>query len=469
MAKLSEPKAKQIVGVAGLNTHRGQIRADEFDKTISGNKAIKKFREMRDNDATIGAIMYAVEQVLRDVPFKVKPYNESEEAKNLAFFVEEVLDDMEHSFDDHITEALSCLSYGFSLFEVVYKRREGENLNNKKKHSKYTDGKLGIRKLSSRAQWTISSFDIDDEGDLQGVRQSVWKRNSTSAYIPSTKLLHYRTTSLNNDPSGRSVLRNAYKSYTYLCNLQEIEAIAIEREMHGIPHGTMPSEYLSPDATEDQVAVRKQVESILSGLKSHQYQYALTPSDPFYDSDGKVTNHKIMDIKLITADGNRAIDIDPVIKRYQNDIARSVMAEFLMLGNGSGSYALSKSKTDLFLRSLEAYINSIFDVLNKQLIEPLIRLNGFNISLCPKLCAGDVAPHDLKELGSYLRNLNGANIDLTNQLDTVEDLMDNADLRFDREIYNKKLEEKKEFTETQQQMKNSKNNFPDSGDKDENT
>jgi len=105
------------------------------------------------------------------------------------------------------------------------------------------------------------------------------------------------------------------------------------------------------------------------------------------------------------------------------------MAEFLMLGAGAnGSYALSKSKTDLFLRSMESYINSIFDVLNKQLIEPLWHINGLNFDLMPKICAGDVAPHDLRELGSYLRNLNGANIDLSDQDDIVNALLANAEL-----------------------------------------
>jgi phage gp29-like protein len=100
-----------------------------------------------------------------------------------------------------------------------------------------------------------------------------------------------------------------------------------------------------------------------------------------------------------------------------------------MLGGGSnGSYALSKSKSDLFLRALESYINTIVDVLNKQLIEPLWRLNGLDFALMPKIKAGDVASHDLKEMGSYLRNLNGANITVADDLDIVNALMEIAEL-----------------------------------------
>jgi len=129
MAKqLSETEAKQILGVAGDNTHNGQIRSDEFLPELRGKRAIKKYREMRENDSTIGAVMYAVEQILRDVDLSVKPVDDSEAAKREADFVESVLEDMEHTLDDHISESLSFLSYGFSWFEVVYKRRDGKTL-----------------------------------------------------------------------------------------------------------------------------------------------------------------------------------------------------------------------------------------------------------------------------------------------------------------------------------------------------
>lgn len=444
----SEVLAKAEIGVGGLYTRSGQIRADEFLKDLRGVKAIRKFREMRDNDSTIGAVMYATEQVLRDIEYKVEPANESAEAQAEADFVRSVLDDMDHTLDDHISEALSSLTYGFALFETVYKRRVGPNQKNPKKRSKHTDGRLGIRKLASRAQWTINRFDIDREtGENLGVYQMISNiGNDYSGYIPYNKLLHYKTTTTNDDPSGRSILRNAYSSYTYLTSLQQIEAIAVERELHGIPIGRMPADYLRSDASDEHKLLRQSFEKALRDLKFNEQGYLLLPSDLLLDGDGKATGgvgSRLMDVELITSNGTRNIDIDPIIKRYQHDIARSIMAEFLMLGSGSGSYALSKSKTDLFLRSVESYINSIFDVLNKQLVESLWSINGLNYDLMPRICAGDVAAWDLKEMGSYLRNLNGAGFDFTEDLDLVEELLDIAELPFDRATYEQKLADKK--------------------------
>jgi hypothetical protein len=443
MKTLGEPTLKVELGVSGTNTYTGDIRADEFLSELKGKKAIRKYREMRDNSAVIGAVMYAVEQTLRDVKIKVKPANESDAAKKEAEFLQTVLDDMDHSLDDHISEALSALTYGFAWFEVVYKRRIGE-VNNPKKASKYTDGRLGVRKLAIRAPWTVERFEIDKlSGDILGIRQEVtWGK--PNVMIPVEKSLYYRTTSLNNDPSGRSVLRNAYVSYTYLNKIQSYEAIAIERELHGVPVGRMPAEYLSSDATADQANLRGQFERILRDLKNNEQGYVLLPSDLYVDADGKPTNQRLMDIELITANGSRSIDIDPVVKRYQHDIARSIMAEFMMLGGGSGgSYALSKTKTDLFLRSLESYINTIVDVLNKQLVERLWAVNGLPFDTMPKLEAGDVAPHDLQMLSSLLRNLNNANIPVVNHTETIADIMEAAEIDFDIDKYEANLADQK--------------------------
>lgn len=432
--KLSESEAKSILGVAGDNTQNGQIRADEFLPELRGRKAVKKYREMRENDSTIGAVMYSVEQILRDVDLNVKAANDSEAAKREKEFLESVLVDMEHTLDDHIAESIAHLSYGFMPFEVVYKRRVGPNERSPKKRSKFSDGRVGVRKIAARAPWTINRFDVDKTtGDLLGIEQTIGGFNNKN-YIPINKCVYYKTTSLNGDPSGRSILRNAYTSYEYLNNLQAIEAIAVERELAGIPVARIPAEYLSAGASPEQAQFVNNLKQILRDVKFNEQGYIITPSDTYLDKDGSPTNIRLVDIELMASNGKRNIDIDPIVRRYQHDIARSVLSEFLLLGSQGGSYALSKSKTDLFLRALESYIQAIVDVLNKQLVERLWELNGLPYDLMPTIEAGDVAPHDLREIAAFLRNLNGANIDVSNHPEVISDLMAIAELDYDPDV-----------------------------------
>lgn len=441
----SRTKSKVEIGYSGSSTRFGQIRADEFINELKGKRGIKKYREMRDNDATIGAVMYATEQILRDVPRIVEPSDKkNEKAVEMAKWLETVFDDMEHSLDDHISEALSSLTYGFAVFEPVYKIRGGPKFVDPKRKSKHTDGYYGIRKLASRAQWTIDQFKVDQKtGNILGVFQE--QAVNETNFIPRDKLVLYRTTTVNNDPAGRSILRNAYKSYVFLNTMQTTEGIAVERELNGIPIIRIPSDYLAEDATDEQIAIRQMAERIGRDLKFNEQGSIVLPSDVWI-LDDKISAHRLVDVELIASKGTRNISIDPIIRRYQHDIARSVMAEFLMLGSSStGSYALSKSKTDIFLRSVESYINTIYDILNEQIVRPLWEMNGFDIELMPTLKAGDVAPHDLDALGSYLRNLNGADINLTNQTDIIDALLANAELPLlDRDLYEQGLEEKRQ-------------------------
>jgi len=416
---LSQAKALKELGVSGNNVHNGGIRADEFLPELKGRKAIKKFREMRENDSTIGAVLYSAEQILRDVELNVKPADDTPEAEAAVGFLESVLEDMDHSLDDHISESLSFLSYGFLWFELVYKRRP--------------DGKLGIKKIAARAPWTIDRFDIDQKtGDVLGVYQTSSRPGAITNYIPKSKSIHYKTHTINGDPSGRSILRNAYTSYEYLNNIQAIEAIAVERELAGIPVGRLPSEYLSADATDAQAAIKADFETILRDVKFNEQGYLILPSDMYPDKDGSPTSNPLVNIELMSASGSRSIDIDPIVSRYQHDIARSVLSEFLMLGSqqSGGSYALSKSKTDIYLRALESYITTITDVLNKQLVKPLWELNGLSPETMPKIKASDVAPHDLQQISGFLRNLNQANITVADHPEVIQDLMDIAELNY---------------------------------------
>ena len=56
---LSKTESMKILGVAGQNVHNGNFRADEFLRDLKGRAAVKKYREMRDNDSTIGAVMFS--------------------------------------------------------------------------------------------------------------------------------------------------------------------------------------------------------------------------------------------------------------------------------------------------------------------------------------------------------------------------------------------------------------------------
>jgi hypothetical protein len=337
---------------------------------------------MATNDAIVGAILSAMDLMIRAVPVRIE--EGSEQAREI---VEYSLHNMpEQTFEMFLSDVLSFLPYGFSLFEIVARPP-----------SAHPEGWVTLKKLAPRAQWTIDRFETNPNGDLLGVWQTATTRSS---YIPYTKLLHFRTASRQNDPAGLSVLRSAYESWFYARRIREIEAVAIERELNGLPLVRIPSEYLAEDASDAQRAFVTKISAIARDVKRNEMGYIVIPSDVYEDADGKLTDTRLVDFELIASQGKRDIDTHQVVLRYQMDMARSALADFVMLGvNDRGSFALSKSKADLFLQALTGYVSAIASILNRNLVPKLMDWNGIARTDAPKIVFGRVAPVDLALMG----------------------------------------------------------------------
>ena len=388
------------------------LRLDETIVQLRGLRGIKIYREMSENDPIISAILIAMDQMIRSVPWRFVGEDEWH-----IKFVEECLHEMEDkTFEEFISEVLSFLPYGFSLFETVAKRRK--------------DGYIVLKKLAPRAQWTIDRFKVANN-EITGVYQT---SGQGQAFIPAWKMLHFRTRSVNDQPSGVSVLRGAYTSWYAADNIKRIEAISIERELNGLPMWSLPGAWLSEDAEEWQKRFVASAKQIARDVKRNNQGYIIKPSDLWQNDDergmtSQLTSQQMVRFELVASQGTRDIDTGKVIMRYQQDMARSAMADFIMLGsNDRGSFALSKSKSDLFLKALEGYLGGISSIINKRLIPRIWAWNGFPPEKMPKIKHGSVAPINLDELGKYIRLLSASKLDLFPNEELTEHLHDIAGL-----------------------------------------
>jgi hypothetical protein len=157
------------IGVTGLKRSGGYVQ-DEFLRELHGRKGMETLREMANNDATVGAFLFAVNMLCRRVTWSVAAASDDQPDAEAASFLQSCLGDMSHSWEDFITDVLSMLPYGFAPHEIVYKQRQGAN-NNPTKRSKYNDGMIGWRKLAVRSQESLERWQFDDHGGLTGMWQ----------------------------------------------------------------------------------------------------------------------------------------------------------------------------------------------------------------------------------------------------------------------------------------------------------
>lgn len=384
------------IGVTGLEEFSGYVDEEKLLQ-LRGQRAVKIFRQMADNDATIGAILFAFEMLMRSVKWRVDPASDSPDDKENAEFVRSCMNDMSHSWSSFISESVSFLTFGWAAHEIVYKTRLGPDQKDPTKRSNYNDGMIGWRKLPIRAQETLEKWEFDEDGGTKGLWQQT--TDGGNFYIPIQKLLLFRTTSRKNNPEGRSVLRSAYTAWYRKKEIEKNESIGIERDLAGIPVMRIPSRILEAK-TEDTKRLLAMYKKIVRNLRNDEQSGVILPSTTDDKGNPEVS------LSLLGTGSARSIDTNSVIMRYKQDIASSILADVILLGHEKvGSFALADSKTHLLAIAIGAFLEEQVDVLNRFGIPRLFNLNDIRCEKFPQIAHSDIETRDLLVFSQALASI----------------------------------------------------------------
>lgn len=394
------------IGAPGLNRTEGFVR-EEWLNELKGDKKIDKFKEMRDNDPIVGGVLTAVNNLIRQADWQVEPASDDQRDKEVAEFLDSNLRDMDKSFQEFVTESMSMIPFGWSLFEIVYKRREG-NPFDPVDGSQFDDGRIGIKKLSPRGQETLWSWEFDENGDVEAFVQQP-PPNYSERRIPAKKFLLFRAKSHKNNPEGQSALRNAYRPWYFKKRIEEIEGIGVERDLAGMPVAWVPPRLLGDNLDSDEQQTRDAIEKMLKNVRNDEQSGIMLPAA--YDG-----NNKLFDFELMSTGGRQKFDTNEIIDRYNRAIAMSMLADFILIGHeGVGSFALASSKTSIFSTAIESYMQSIADEFNRKLFPQIMTLNGMRDAGIPELTFSDIETINLTDLSRYIKQLSGAGVDLADE------------------------------------------------------
>lgn len=386
------------IGRIGQNRWGGSFY-EEFLSELRGQRGVKVYTEMESNDDVVGAIIFALDTLLRQATFSVEPQGDDQADIKAAEFIESCMNDMQDTWTDTVSEILSFLTYGWSYHEIVYKRRSGRT-GNPKTNSKYDDGLIGWRKLPIRSQDSLYQWEYDDEDNLIGMTQMP-PPNFGLFTIPLEKAIHFRTRSRKGNPEGRSILRNAYRSWYFKKGIQEFEGIGIERDLAGIPMVTPPEgvDLYNPDDPEGS-RLLAWANSLVKNIRQDKSAGIVLPPG--------------FKFELVSTGGSRQIDTNEIINRYDSRIAMTTLADFILLGHEhTGSFALSDDKTELFAVAIGSYLDIICEAFNNQAIPRLIDLNGEHfkgITDYPQMVHGDIEKVDMNKLAQYIQTMAGTGV-----------------------------------------------------------
>ena len=396
---MADKTAPRVLGATGLRYAAGRVQEDELARDLRFPQSLITYNKM-ESDAIVAGTLFMIKQFMRKVQWDVEPnggLEASDYAKEKADIIRDnIFNGMERSFDQLMSDICSFIKNGFGFHEPTFK---------------IVDGNILWKDFPARPPSSIKGFVFDKQGYVTHIEQyqvsnSFNDTNSlylgTTKKIPYSRLLHFRTDSEKNNPLGRSILKNAYRSWYIKSKLEEHEAIGVEREMNGIPFIRAPSEITS--ATEDSEHYQSylQVLKTLQNMRNNEQAGLMLPSDR--DESGNL----FFDFELIQNAGGRSLDTSKIIERWDYRVAQSLLNDFLLMGSSStGSFALSDNKVNTFVQSLEAYLEVISEQFNRRAIKDLYIRNGWDLKEICKLVHKPISSPTISEIADFLQKADG--------------------------------------------------------------
>lgn len=423
--RLSRGELTQQIGQSGLERFGGFVYDDLTPPP--GKTWLDVYHLMSETDPVIGASLATFETLASRVMWTMQPADDTSQAQAAADFLDGCLHDLTESWQEILSEIWSMLVYGFAPLEQTYKVRRGDvtgadGNSDPAASSKFDDGRIGWAKWALRSPTTRYKWEFDANGNVLGMYQ-IAPPNYTVTFLPSEKMLFFRTTTKLGNPEGASILRSAYKSWQRKANIEIIEGIGVERDLAGLPVAEVPSELLRSDATPEEQGLLAQIFKIVTNIKRDTNEGIVWPMQ--YDAQG----HPLYNLKLLSTGGTRQFDTDKILSRYEQRMAMAMLADFLFFGHEArGAFALVQDRTKLFRDSLDTYLNRICGVVNTVAIPRLLRLNGMDTALAPELTHSDVAEIDLQQLSAYITAMSAAGLIDATDPQLRRHLMEVADL-----------------------------------------
>lgn len=394
------------IGVSGLRVTNKSIQ-DEANRLFRFPYFLSTIEDMS-NNPTVAAALSTYNIMIGPRKWRMEvPAGSSDALKERAKFAEQCLHDMEVPWGQTVTEILSFLTYGFSVHEIVLRRRLKRN------GSKYNDGLVGIKALPIRSQKTLTSGWIysEDGRELIAVDQDLTTLSDQTKYvtktnefgklrIPREKFLLFRCDGTKGNPEGRSILKSCYLAYKQLTLVEDQELLGLTRDLQGIPLIELPPEYMSPDASDAQKAVYASSMKMIDGLATGSQSGIVFPV--FYDEKG----NQLFKVSLLESKGTKNFDTSKIIARKQQDVLMALHCDLIRLGSGdsAGSFSLASAKTSMLALAINYRLKEIQDVLQEHLVRVIFEANGWDTSEgLPYPQTDDFDNVDIDEMSKYIQ------------------------------------------------------------------
>ena len=349
------------LGDSGVQILTGIITGDEYRPELRGPALMRTIEEMRLGDATVHAGLMAVKMPIVAAEWSVESGGDDEQdtaaAELIDYNFNQVL-----NWKAILTEALTMLDFGFSVFELVFGWANVNGVD-----------RVVLVKIAYRKQTTIEKWTQED--GTPGIVQR--KADGIAVSIPDDKFLVLTHQQEGDNWPGVSILRSAYQNWYYKKTFYQIDAVKHERQALGVVDIEHPGNASNEDRAE---AVRA-----AQNIRANEQSYIEHPSD------WKIT---FLDMKA-----NTTADPKESISHHDRQILKNMAVQYIDIGSAgsSGSYSASTDQRRLLELQDQAIASQIAARINDKVVKAIVDMN-FNVTDYPKWKVGQIGQENVQEL-----------------------------------------------------------------------
>jgi hypothetical protein len=395
-------------GRMGTAVWGGFVENIEKDRRLAYQNRYRTASDLLANVSIVAAGIRFFMNLAAAPAWSVKPAEDlgkgesSDEAKQLAEFVQDCMDDMNTSWSRIVRRSGMFRFHGFGIHEWIAKRRE--------------DGHIGMADVEQRPQHTIERWELADDGTIVGMWQR-WPQNGELLFLPRQKVVYLVDDMMTDSPEGLGLFRHLVDPGERLRRYLKLEGMGYERDLRGLPVGRAPLNELRNRVVNGQMTQEDADRAIAGIEKFLQMQVKEEDSSLLLDSaaypspnaDGyNVSQVMKWSLELLTSGGTGFHDVGAAIDRLTHDMARIIGVESLLLGGqggGSGSKSLSEDKSRNLYLMVDGCVKDLAEAYRRDFVGAIWTLNALPMALMPKLHTEDVAFKDVESVTMALANM----------------------------------------------------------------
>ena len=358
--------SRRVYGTPGYDEQTSGLPDLEFMDELSPPDGLEKFRMMERNEPIVGGLILSIKNVIKRVSVDFDGDNTD--------FVLSQLEALPGGIVGLVEDIASAFTYGFYLGEKVWA---------------VDGGKVILKDVIPLYQPTINA--IDNSNGL------VIQQTSVGRYeIPYKKCVHHIFLKEGRSPYGVSLLRHLYKPYYYKVSCEAAEATGADRDLTGLPLLQAPegfdftaAEESSPHYDPAVAATLDWAVDVVSNVRKDNQQGLVIPAG--------------WQFSLVRSDGRSSINTSEIIQRYNSEMAAGLLESFLAAGSSSlTSKGNLEALIRVFLSACDAYIKSIEETINNQIISKICEYNNL---APPTIRFSSTNVADLADLASFVARL----------------------------------------------------------------